>query len=424
MMKHSSVAVFSVLICIVYGQLPGNQNRNPYGNRPSVALSPAQSSPTNFYVDDEHPQLQNQFVLAKIEFLETTVADLALELRSSRIITDFFIKKQRETNRKVIYLANKLAALEQMESVCADTNSSQTTVQADLQKTKVILEQTIKELVETKSSLETVKTDLRDTTEKLTQTRNELAEKQLLIDAVKTSLQDFSTHSAAMLLALEGKIDEIATTNSTEVSTTIGRIPASCEDLKLIGYRKSGLYSVMGSKQVQTVYCDFTTPVGAPVLQRLIGYQDVKSNPVYFYVQKNQHHSATFVPIPYERTIINIGGAMDASSGRFTAPVKGTYFFSFTGLAQFSVSNLPLRELNVLIYKNGQAVARSQLNKVNGIANPNYLSPLTVQTTLTLQAGDNVWVQSDVVNGGYVHDYGEARCTHFNGWLLEEEIVV
>ncbi len=114
---------------------------------------------------------------------------------------------------------------------------------------------------------------------------------------------------------------------------------------------------------------------------------------------------------------------MDAASGRFTAPVRGIYFFSFTGLAQFSVSNSPLRTLNVLIYRNGQAVARSQLNKVNGIANPYYLSPLTVQSTLTLQAGDKVWLQSDIVNGGHIDDYDEARNTHFNGWLLEEEIV-
>lgn len=113
---------------------------------------------------------------------------------------------------------------------------------------------------------------------------------------------------------------------------------------------------------------------------------------------------------------------MDAASGRFTAPVKGTYFFFFTGLAQFSVSNAPLRAFNVMLYRNGQPVARSQLNEVNGIANSNYVSPLVLQTALTLQAGDKVWVQSDIVDGGYLFDNNDARCTHFNGWLLEEEI--
>lgn len=37
----------------------------------------------------------------------------------------------------------------------------------------------------------------------------------------------------------------------------IGRIPSSCSDLHQIGHTKSGLYSVMGTKMVETVYCNF-----------------------------------------------------------------------------------------------------------------------------------------------------------------------
>ena len=40
--------------------------------------------------------------------------------------------------------------------------------------------------------------------------------------------------------------------------SSIGKIPASCGDLQQIGHKKSGLYSVMGSNKIQTVYCDFT----------------------------------------------------------------------------------------------------------------------------------------------------------------------
>ena len=35
-------------------------------------------------------------------------------------------------------------------------------------------------------------------------------------------------------------------------------IPKSCSDLWLFGHTLSGLYSVMGGKQVESVYCDFT----------------------------------------------------------------------------------------------------------------------------------------------------------------------
>jgi hypothetical protein len=41
-------------------------------------------------------------------------------------------------------------------------------------------------------------------------------------------------------------------------SVTLSGIPSSCEDLGLIGHTLSGLYSVMGTEQVETVYCDFS----------------------------------------------------------------------------------------------------------------------------------------------------------------------
>jgi hypothetical protein len=38
-------------------------------------------------------------------------------------------------------------------------------------------------------------------------------------------------------------------------------MPQSCDDLQQIGHRKSGLFSVMGNKTVDNVYCDFTKPI-------------------------------------------------------------------------------------------------------------------------------------------------------------------
>ena len=35
-------------------------------------------------------------------------------------------------------------------------------------------------------------------------------------------------------------------------------MPKSCEDLWKIGHHLNGLYSVMGSKMVESVFCDFT----------------------------------------------------------------------------------------------------------------------------------------------------------------------
>jgi hypothetical protein len=43
-------------------------------------------------------------------------------------------------------------------------------------------------------------------------------------------------------------------------ASKIGRMPKSCDDFHKIGHRKSGLFSVMGNKTVDNVYCDFTMP--------------------------------------------------------------------------------------------------------------------------------------------------------------------
>ena len=51
-----------------------------------------------------------------------------------------------------------------------------------------------------------------------------------------------------------------------------------------------------------------------------IGQYDVKSSPVYFYVKKTTDFVTEDVPIPFELDRLNVGNAMNAVSGIFTAP--------------------------------------------------------------------------------------------------------
>ncbi|XP_057373212.1 uncharacterized protein LOC130694063 [Daphnia carinata] len=204
-------------------------------------------------------------------------------------------------------------------------------------------------------------------------------------------------------------------------------MPRSCEDLWRMGHTLNGIYSVRGDKQVETVLCQFDKLPNEQEFQKRIGYQDIKTKPIYFYVQKDKHFSQSDVPLPFELTIVNIGGAMDLPSGVFTAPVNGTYFFSFTGLAQFPMVPVPvLRELGANLYKNGERIAISQVNK--GQLYPDNLNPITVQSIVPLQAGDKVWIQISIgINGGLLYDDRHAEVkkgshTHFNGLLLAEEI--
>ena len=66
-------------------------------------------------------------------------------------------------------------------------------------------------------------------------------------------------------------------------------------------------------------------------MQQRIGYVDVKSEPVYFFVQRYDSFDSHNSIIPFQIERLNVGRAFDLSSDIFTAPKPGKYFFSFSG---------------------------------------------------------------------------------------------
>jgi hypothetical protein len=61
------------------------------------------------------------------------------------------------------------------------------------------------------------------------------------------------------------------------------------------------------------------------------------------------------------------------------------------------------------------------VEEANTVANQN--SPLTLQSTLNLKKGDQVWLQIQwQTTGAYLYDDSD-HLTHFTGFMLEEEIV-
>ncbi|XP_046456552.1 uncharacterized protein LOC124203768 [Daphnia pulex] len=202
---------------------------------------------------------------------------------------------------------------------------------------------------------------------------------------------------------------------------TLTGLPKSCQDLWLIGHTLNGFYSVMGSSKMESVYCDFTKPTDDAGFQKWIGYVDVKSAPVHFYAQRNSNFNTVNTPIPFDVAVVNEGNAMDLTTGKFTAPRPGIYFFSFAGVARlYSSSSV---DFSSRIYLNGNVIGASNVNENNGPVDQ--YSPLTVQSTLNLEKGDQLWVTFSYSGGSssYLYDNNLYHYTHFMGFMLEEEIV-
>ncbi|XP_046456826.1 uncharacterized protein LOC124203952 [Daphnia pulex] len=204
-------------------------------------------------------------------------------------------------------------------------------------------------------------------------------------------------------------------------------MPKSCEDLWRIGHTLNGIFAVKGSKSIESLYCDFNRRPNENGFQKWIGYADVKSAPVHFHVTRNSDSETQNTPIPFSRALVNEGNAMDLTSGKFTAPLPGIYFFSFAAVAYLKDSSYV--DFYSRLFLNGNLIGSSNVHENN--APVDQVSPLTLQMTLNLKKGDRVWVEivyygsySEIessLKSSYLSD-GSSHFTHFTGFMLEEEI--
>ncbi|XP_062570334.1 complement C1q tumor necrosis factor-related protein 4-like [Saccostrea cucullata] len=92
-----------------------------------------------------------------------------------------------------------------------------------------------------------------------------------------------------------------------------------------------------------------------------------------------RHHAVKFGHI-----IINKGGGYDSSTGKFTAPVAGVYFFDWTIVTDNG------DQFNTEIVKNGTVyvsnLCRSRVIK-------NYEKPCTATARIEMRRGEKVWIR-------------------------------
>ncbi|EFX67442.1 hypothetical protein DAPPUDRAFT_115465 [Daphnia pulex] len=162
------------------------------------------------------------------------------------------------------------------------------------------------------------------------------------------SIQLIETYSDKILARVYEDSGELPTpaTDSIPIGNnlsalSINGLASSCGYLKMIGqHTPNGFYSIMGLTRMESVYCDFTKPTGNAGFKKFIGFVDVKTAPVYFYVQRDSYFETDEEqPIPFGVARVNEGNAMDLTTGIFTTPRPGIYFFSFAGVAYLKSSS-------------------------------------------------------------------------------------
>lgn len=122
------------------------------------------------------------------------------------------------------------------------------------------------------------------------------------------------------------------------------------------------------------------------------------------------NYNSINVPIPFEVDKLNVGGAMNVSSGIFTAPRTGNYFFSVSGIGSFQFGG----RIDINLMKNGGIVGSGYAGNSDGF------DTFSIQSILDLTAGDKVWVQLATVSGqAFLYNN---RYTHFTGWILSENL--
>lgn len=134
---------------------------------------------------------------------------------------------------------------------------------------------------------------------------------------------------------------------------------------------------------------------------------------IYFYVQRQGNLPVVARDsgvIRFNKERLNVGKAMNMSSGVFTAPKPGIYHFSFSILKE----GFTFESIWIYFRVNGVKMGMSAAG--NGL----FAAPTTIQPTLKLRKGDRVDLWKSTDSGTLEYRSGELT-HHFSGWLLSSE---
>lgn len=114
----------------------------------------------------------------------------------------------------------------------------------------------------------------------------------------------------------------------------------------------------------------------------------------------------------------NIGNAYDASTGRFTAPIAGTYEFTHSGVSAGNSGGSPLAAgvtAQMFFRKNGSATGTTKYGRTTtNVASSTNYSNLSSSVILTLVQGDYI----EIIYDAYFMYFDTEIYNNFTGKLI------
>ena len=113
---------------------------------------------------------------------------------------------------------------------------------------------------------------------------------------------------------------------------------------------------------------------------------------------------------------VNTGSHFSNSTGKFTAPVSGKYFFIYTTMFQNPSTN----DFAIKLHKNGTMMVISNNHSGGGSTNGHTWNDATVQAIIHLDPGDWVTAEASASNSStcFIYGSGNSRYGSFSGFLI------
>ena len=145
-------------------------------------------------------------------------------------------------------------------------------------------------------------------------------------------------------------------------------------------------------------------------IESQLGFVDVKTVPIHFYVQRYSSYFTRGV-VPWENAQVNVGNAMNLTSGLFMAPKNGIYQFHFSGIN----SRVPgANDTDFL----GIYIRRNEVWSGKALGSTRNYETGSLHSTFKLKRGDRIdlflWT-------GGLFDSSD-NFSHFTGWLDAEDL--